>query len=46
MQTIVIVGFGLVALALIIISRQLERIEFLLQRLVNDNDPHRFPPSN
>lgn len=45
METIVVGGFAVIAVALVFLSGQLKRIEFLLQKLVDDKGPH-WPPSN
>lgn len=45
METIVVGGFAVIVVALVFLSGQLKRIEFLLQKLVDDKGPH-WPPSN
>jgi len=39
MESIVIVGFAMIIAGLVFLSGQLRRIEFLLQKLVDDKDP-------
>lgn len=46
METIVVIGFAMIVTGLVFLSSQLKRIEFLLQKLVDDKDPNQWPPSN
>ncbi len=46
METAITSGFVTLIAGLAYVSNQLKRIEFLLQKLVDDKDPNQWPPSS